>query len=51
MSYLALGALSLTIVAGVATRTISLYEFAVVAHFSFAASGIIGSWCLGALCP
>jgi len=37
MSYLALGALSLTIIAGVATRTISLYAFAVVAHFSLAA--------------
>lgn len=37
MSYLALGALSLTVIAGVATRTISLYEFAVVAHFSLAA--------------
>ena len=37
MSYLALGALSLTVIAGVATRTISLYSFAVVAHFSLAA--------------
>lgn len=37
MTYLALGALSLTIIAGTAVETISLYAFAVVLHVGLAA--------------